>query len=92
MNPLRAGGFAEKVGSVFSVLVDSFSAARRGLFKRRERRLRLCETLALGEKRFLAVVSFKQQEFLVGGTSHSIALLTRLTGQEEDEVNRNSQE
>jgi flagellar biogenesis protein FliO len=32
----------------------------------------------LGEKRFLAVVEFQQQEFLVGGTGNSIALLARL--------------
>jgi flagellar biogenesis protein FliO len=42
------------------------------------RRLRLSETLSLGEKRFLAVVQFQQQEFLVGGTGNSIALLARL--------------
>jgi flagellar biogenesis protein FliO len=40
--------------------------------------LRLTETLSLGEKRFLAVVQFQQQEFLVGGTGNSIALLARL--------------
>jgi len=51
----------------------------RGLERRRStRRLRLSETLSLGEKRFLAVVQFQQQEFLVGGTGNSIALLARL--------------
>lgn len=46
--------------------------------RRREKRLRLRETLSLGERRFLAVVEFDQQEFLVGGTGSSLALLTRV--------------
>ena len=54
-------------------------AQRRLVRGRRERRLRLRETLSLGERRFLAVVEFQQQEFLVGGTSSSIALLARLS-------------
>jgi flagellar biogenesis protein FliO len=48
--------------------------------RRREKRLRLRETLSLGEKRFLAVVQFDQQEFLVGGTGSSLALLARVQG------------
>jgi flagellar biogenesis protein FliO len=52
---------------------------RKSLDRRRSaRRLRLSETLSLGEKRFLAVVQFQQQEFLVGGTGSSIALLAKL--------------
>jgi len=51
----------------------------RALERRRSaHRLHLSETLSLGEKRFLAVVQFQQQEFLVGGTGNSIALLARL--------------
>lgn len=46
--------------------------------RRPARRLRLSETLSLGEKRFLAVVEFQHQEFLVGGAGNSIALLARL--------------
>src|SRR5690606_36374522 len=46
--------------------------------RRREKRLRLCETLSLGEKRFLAVVQVERQQFLVGGAGSSIALLTEL--------------
>ena len=48
--------------------------------RRSAHRLRLSETLSLGEKRFLAVVQFQQQEFLVGGTGSSIALLAKLNG------------
>ncbi len=42
------------------------------------RQLRLCETLALGEKRFLAVVECGPQKFLIGGAGNSVVLLTRL--------------
>jgi flagellar biogenesis protein FliO len=45
---------------------------------RRIRRLRVCETLSLGERRFLAVIEFDHQEFLVGGTGSSLELLARL--------------
>src|ERR1700677_4978503 len=42
------------------------------------RQLRLRETLALGERRFLAVVEFEQQKFLIAGTGSSVAMLTTL--------------
>jgi len=45
---------------------------------RRERKLRLCETLPLGEKRFLAVVQVNRQQFLVGATANAISLLKEL--------------
>jgi flagellar biogenesis protein FliO len=40
--------------------------------------LRLCETLSLGEKRFVAVIQFETQQFLVGGSARSVNLLARL--------------
>jgi Flagellar biosynthesis protein, FliO len=48
------------------------------LGRRPMRRLRLCESLALGERRFVAVIEFEQSRFLVGGTSTSLVLLARL--------------
>jgi flagellar biogenesis protein FliO len=45
---------------------------------RGERKMRLCETLSLGERRFLALVVVERQKFLVGGSGSSIALLARL--------------
>ena len=48
------------------------------LGRRAPRRLRLCESLPLGERRFVAVVEFEQSRFLVGGTSASLVLLARL--------------
>ena len=51
---------------------------QRAASRQRGRKLRLRETLPLGEKRFLAVVQFEQEQFLVGGTGQSISLLARL--------------
>jgi len=47
------------------------------------RQLRVCENLALGEKRFLSVVEFGQRKFLVGGTGNSLAMLAVLSGPAE---------
>jgi Flagellar biosynthesis protein, FliO len=42
------------------------------------RRLRLTETLPLGERRFVAVLEFDGSRFLLGGTASSLVLLARL--------------
>ena len=52
--------------------------ARRVKVRRRERSLRVCETLSLGERRFLMVVQFEQRRFLIGATNQSISLLQSL--------------
>lgn len=79
MNRASYGSLWAAVGRMFAVLAAHIASVHRGLRRRRTaRRLRLSETLSLGEKRFLAVVQFQQQEFLVGGTGNSIALLARL--------------
>ena len=56
------------------------------LSRRAPRRLRLCESLPLGERRFVAVVEFEAERFLVGGTPSSLVLLSRLTdaGEQDD--------
>ncbi|MGO8789065.1 MAG: flagellar biosynthetic protein FliO [Terriglobia bacterium] len=51
---------------------------QRAVKTRKPRRLRVCETLSLGERRFLAVIEFDRQEFLVGGTGNSLELLAQL--------------
>ena len=48
---------------------------------RAPKRLRLCESLPLGERRFVAVVEFEASRFLVGGTASSLVLLSRLPDQ-----------
>lgn len=44
----------------------------------RSRQLRLCESLPLGERRFVAVVEFEGARFLLGGTPSSLVLLSPL--------------
>lgn len=51
----------------------------RDIFIRSERHLRLCETLSLGPRGFLAIVRVDDQRFLVGGTNQSLALLVELS-------------
>ena len=51
----------------------------------RPRSLRLCETLPLGDRRFVAVVEYEQARFLIGGTSGSLVLLTELGDKAERE-------
>lgn len=46
--------------------------------QQRNKRLRVSETVSLGEKRFLAVVQIDREQFLVGGSSSSVCMLTRL--------------
>jgi flagellar biogenesis protein FliO len=46
--------------------------------RRAPRRLRLSETLPLGERRFVAVIEFEHSRFLVGGTASSLVLLAQL--------------
>jgi flagellar biogenesis protein FliO len=55
------------------------------LGRRGPRRLRLCESLPLGERRFVAVVEFDEARFLLGGTSSSLVLLSRLADEQEDD-------
>ena len=55
-------------------------AGRRWSSQRHKNKMRLCETLSLGDKRFLAVVRVEQQKFLVGGAGNSVALLAELHG------------
>jgi flagellar biogenesis protein FliO len=47
--------------------------------RRPAKRLRLRESLPLGEHRFVAVVEFDAARFLVGGTPSSLVLLSRLS-------------
>ncbi len=44
----------------------------------KNRRLRVSETVSLGEKRFLSIVEVDGQAFLVGGSSVNVALLASL--------------
>jgi flagellar biogenesis protein FliO len=53
---------------------------RAAVTHRRVRRLRINETLSLGDRRFLAIIEFDRQEFLLAGCGNSLELLARLDG------------
>jgi len=59
--------------------IANFLRVRLGIlgarYTQNQRRLRLRETLSLGDKRFLAVVEYRHQEILVAGTASSITVL-----------------
>jgi flagellar biogenesis protein FliO len=67
-------------GAAWVALKNIWQWTRRAVKARKTRRLRVCETLSLGERRFLAVIEFDRQEFLVGGTGSSLELLAQLQG------------
>jgi flagellar biogenesis protein FliO len=46
--------------------------------RRRDRSLRIAETVSLGDKRFVAILEFEHQRFLIGITSQSVSLLQAL--------------
>lgn len=50
---------------------------RRGLGAR-SRRLRLCETLPLGDRRFVALIQVDDREYLVGASAAQVQLLAEL--------------
>ena len=59
-----------------------------GVNRRPARKLRLCESLGLGDRRFVAVVEFGQTRFLLGGTSSSLVLLAKLESAQQPSLPR----
>lgn len=59
---------------------------RSAVVHRRVRRLRISETLSLGERRFVAILEFDGQEFLLAGCANSLELLARLEGEKITEI------
>jgi len=43
-----------------------------------QKRLRVCESVSLGEKRFLAIVRVDSESFLLGGSTGSVSMLAKL--------------
>lgn len=46
-----------------------------------KKRLKVCETAPLGDKRFVAVIRVDDREFLIAGASNSVSMLTELNKQ-----------
>jgi flagellar biogenesis protein FliO len=71
------------IGAWFQALMIKTRTALRWIMQRARaqqarRNLRVCENVSLGEKRFVAIVQVDEERFLIGGSSSSVSLLTRL--------------
>jgi flagellar biogenesis protein FliO len=76
---MRGADGAENVSGNHVVRILHWLAALgRGWRSHPSRQLYLRETLALGERRFIAVIEFERQKFLIAGTGNSVAMLTAL--------------
>lgn len=68
-----------RCGNYLFDLLTRFSAlARKIQVRQKKKRLRICESVPLGDKRFVAVIQVDDQQFLLGGSANSIALLAQL--------------
>jgi Flagellar biosynthesis protein, FliO len=74
----RTKEFFPRGGDFFRRIRQWLSTRTRPWGVRRQRQLRLCENLALGERRFLSVVECGQQRFLLGGSANSLVVLAEL--------------
>ena len=62
----------------FAALLRIFAAVK---VRRKRPNLVLCETLALGERRLIAVVQWEDKRYLIGATQNSLSVLDRLESQ-----------
>jgi len=49
-----------------------------GRARRKRKTLAVCETAALGDRRFVSVIQFERQRFLIGSSPSSVSLLAQL--------------
>lgn len=58
----------------FATLLRIFAVVK---IRRKRPNLFLCETLALGERRLIAVVQWEDKRYLIGATQNSLSILDR---------------
>jgi len=78
---MRTESLPNETGSVTGFFRTALSQLSRPALWKRRRDLRICETLSLGNRNFLAVVGYQEQRFLIAGTANSIALLAEVTNE-----------
>jgi flagellar biogenesis protein FliO len=59
---------------------------------RKRKTLRVRETAALGDRRFVSVLQFEGQRFLIGSSPTSVTLLAHLTDADSDDCAAAKQE
>jgi hypothetical protein len=75
---LHQAAAEKRSATILRWLAGTWKWAQRLGSRHPRKRLRVCETVALGEKRFVAVIEVDGEQFLVGGGSTSVATLARL--------------
>jgi flagellar biogenesis protein FliO len=71
--------FPEWVGVLGKQIASAAKWILQGVKAQRARKnLRVCESVSLGDKRFVAVVQVDGERFLIGGAASSVAMLTKL--------------
>lgn len=74
--------FRQRLPRIGGYLLDRLARltalAKKIQVRQNRKRLRVCETVPLGDKRFVAVIQVDDQQFLLGGSSTSISLLAQL--------------
>ena len=75
------------IGSTVALWLKQCQARLRALWRTQHKRRSLVvkETAGLGERRFVAVLQFERQRYLIGGSAGSVTLLAHLP---EDESMR----
>ena len=81
--PHTSGETPSLAETLLSRIRSVFSSVR---IERRTHRLKLCETLSLGDKRLIALVECGNKRFLIAATAQNISLLETLTGPDAPEV------
>ena len=71
-------------GAIFGHALKWLTRHSRGVLARGvSRRLKVAETVSLGEKRFVSILQVDGEQFLVGGSPSNIVLLARLEAKPE---------
>jgi len=63
---------------LLDLLTRLLALAKKVQVRQKKKRLRICESVPLGDKRFVAVIQVDDQQFLLGGSVNSISLLAQL--------------
>lgn len=91
MSSTPAVGSEQGLRSLLALLWAQISGAISKITATRNRGLRLCERLSLGEKRMLAIVECDRQRFLLAATPQRISLLQSLGPAQTEETRGKSE-
>lgn len=81
---ISAGGEGRTYSAVLLQVWKWLTRHSRGVLTHRvSRRLKVAETVSLGEKRFVSILQVDGEQFLVGGSPSNIVLLAKLDAKQE---------